>query len=384
MQSRYPITAMTLCNALGADLATVAVAIENGTSGLAPLPWSWHPPGLHGWCGELPPLPASLQDRDTRQARLAVHTAAPILADIERANRRWGASRVALIIGTSTGGIAATEAVWRPGVPLPAGFDLGRTHALQATIAVLRAVCGARGPGYAVSTACSSSAKAFGSAARLIAAGLADAVVVGGVDSLCETTVRGFAALELVAAGGARPFAACRGGLSLGEGGALALLERRGDAATLLVACGESCDAHHMSAPHPEGDGAALAMRRALTAAGLDAAQIGFVNAHGTGTVLNDRAEARAIGRVLGLAVPVVATKGYTGHLLGAAGATEIVLTALALQSGRLPASRGATPVDETLGIDVVERPRPIDCEYAMSTSFAFGGSNAAVIVGLA
>lgn len=376
----HPITAIALCNALGVDTGTVTAAIARGASGLAA---QGDAPGLHGSCGELEPLPASLRDHDTRQARIAAQTVMQIEGAIDRANRRWGASRVAIVIGTSTGGIAATEAVWTPGVPLPASFDLYRHHAMSATIDVVRALSGARGPGHAISTACSSSAKAFASAQRLIDADLADAVIVGGVDSLCEMTIRGFASLELVAPAGCRPLSAERNGLSLGEGGALALLERRGDAATRIVAVGESCDAYHMSAPHPEGDGAARAMLDALARAGIGAAEIGFVNAHATGTLLNDAAEAKAITRVLGSRVPVVATKGYTGHLLGAAGATEVILTAIALADGRVPASLGCAPVDPTLGIDVVEHARALECELAMSTSFAFGGSNAAVIVGV-
>jgi 3-oxoacyl-[acyl-carrier-protein] synthase-1 len=376
----HPITAVALCNALGVDVANVTAAIARGTSGLAPL---GDAPGLHGSCGELEPLPASLRDHDTRQARIAAQTVVQIKDAIDRANRRWGASRVAIVIGTSTGGIAATEAAWTPGAPLPPTFDLYRHHAMSATIDVVRAICGARGSGHAISTACSSSAKAFASAQRLIEANLADAVIVGGVDSLCEMTVRGFAALELVAPAGCRPLSAERNGLSLGEGGALALVERRGDAATRIVAVGESCDAYHMSAPHPEGDGAARAMLDALQRAGVAADRIGFINAHATGTLLNDAAEAKAIVRVLGSHVPVVATKGYTGHLLGAAGATEVILTALALAEGRVPASLGCGPIDPTLGIDVVEHARTLECELAMSTSFAFGGSNAAVIVGV-
>lgn len=382
--SRHPITAIALYNALGTDAAGVSAAIAAARSGLRALPWSWAPPGTHGLCDAPEPLPVALADYDTRQARIAAQTLAPIQGAIDRANRRWGASRVAIVIGTSTGGIAATEAAWIRGAPLPAGFDVARQHALHATIEVVRACSGARGPGYAISTACSSSAKAFGSAARLIAADLADAVVVGGVDSLCETTVRGFAALELVAPDHCRPFDAARRGLSLGEGGALALLERRGDAATSLVAVGESCDAHHMSSPHPEGEGAAAAMRAALDHARLDATQIAFINAHGTGTALNDAAEAKAIVRVFGGRTPVVATKGYTGHLLGAAGATEVILTALALAEGVVPPSLGCQTIDPALGIDVVLQRRVLDGEYAMSNSFAFGGSNAAVIVGLA
>lgn len=380
----FPITAMAMHNAVASDLGGVLEALRDGRSGLAPLARLEGVVGLHGRCGSLDALPPALAPYDTRQARLAAQSLAPMLGDVERATRKWGASRVGIVLGTSTGGVLATEQAWvRGGAPAP-GFDLERHHSVGATAEVVRAMTGARGPSYIVSTACSSSAKAFASARRLLAADVVDAVLVGGVDTLCELTLRGFAALELVSAGGCRPFARGRDGLSLGEGGAFALVERRGDAAVVLGPVGESCDAHHMSAPHPEGDGAARAILAALASAGLAAAQIGFVNAHATGTALNDAAEARALVRIFGASLPVVATKSFTGHLLGAAGATEVVLTACALAEGWVPGSAASVPIDDALGIDVVCSTRALECDWAISTSFAFGGSNAAVVVGLA
>lgn len=376
-----------MCNALGGDVHAVIAALEQSRSGLQGDAFAAGVPTFVGVCDGLEPLPASLSTCDTRQTRVTVRALAPILDAALAATKRWGSSRVALVIGSSTGGIAATEHAWSRRTTdgaLPPDFELQRQHALGATLEVARAMTGIRGPALAISTACSSSAKAFASAQRLIEADVVDAVLVGGVDSLCQLTVRGFAALELTSTRACRPFAADRDGISIGEGGAFALLERRGDAAVRLVAVGESCDAYHMSAPHPEGEGAIAAMRQALALAGLDAARIGFVNAHATGTKLNDAAEARAIAAVLGTAVPVVATKGYTGHLLGAAGATEVLLCAIALEHGFLPASLGAAPVDPSLRIRVVDTRTPIEADYALSSSFAFGGSNAAVIVGVA
>jgi 3-oxoacyl-[acyl-carrier-protein] synthase-1 len=380
----FPITAMALHNAVAPEIGGVLEALRAGRGGLAPLADLDGVVGLHGRCGSLEALPHSLAGFDTRQARLAAQSLAPILGDVERATRKWGASRVGVVLGTSTGGVLATERAWvRDGSPA-IGFDLERHHSVGATADVVRMLAGARGPSHVVSTACSSSAKAFASARRLLAADVVDAVLVGGVDTLCELTLRGFAALELVSPGGCRPFAAGRDGLSLGEGGAFALVERRGDAAVVLGPVGESCDAHHMSAPHPAGDGAARAILAALASAELGAAEIGFVNAHATGTALNDAAEAQAIVRIFGASLPVVATKSFTGHLLGAAGATEVVLTACALAEGWVPGSAASVPVDPSLGIDVVCSTRAIECDWAISTSFAFGGSNAAVIVGLA
>jgi len=233
-----------------------------------------------------------------------------------------------------------------------------------------------------VSTACSSSAKAFASAQRMIHADLVDAVIVGGVDSLCDTTLRGFAGLELTSTRACRPFASDRDGISIGEGAAFALVERRGTAVANLVAVGESCDAYHPSAPHPEGEGARVAIEAALRSAGISAAQVGVVNAHATGTKLNDASEAKALSAVFGSAPWVVATKGYTGHMLGAAGATEVLFCIVALERGWIPASLGADPLEPGLGIRVATERTAIETDYALSTSFAFGGSNAAVLVG--
>lgn len=379
----YPITACSLANGLGDDARAVMAALARGETGLADDVPGFAPRWV-GACRSLEPLPSSWSAYDNRQARVTALALTPMLPAVTRACTRWGAARVALVIGTSTGGIAATEGRWPALVSGGGeGYDLQKQHALQASVDLVRGLTGARGPGFAISTACSSSAKAFGSAQRLLDADLADAVLVGGVDSLCELTLRGFAALELVSSTPCRPFAAARDGISLGEGGAFALLERRGDAAVKLCGVGESCDAHHMSSPQPDGLGAIAAMRAALRAAALEPEQIGFVNAHATGTTVGDAAEALAIAAVFGRGTPVVATKGLTGHLLGAAGATEVVLSALALEQGQLPASRGASPIDPTLRIDIVEQARGIECDWALSNSFAFGGSNAAVIVGL-
>jgi len=379
------ITAYALVNALGDDTEAVISALERGQTGLGRAPFPTEVPTVVGAIARLDPLPATLADWDTRQARIAWHGVAEIVEASQRAARRWGASRVGLVIGTSTGGIGATEgawARWKQSGEWPADFDLQRHHAMQATVEVVRAATGARGPGYVVSTACSSSAKAFASAQRMIHADLVDAVIVGGVDSLCDTTLRGFAGLELTSTRACRPFAADRDGISIGEGAAFALLERRGQGVARLVAVGESCDAYHLSAPHPEGAGARAAIEAALRRGGIEAARVGTINAHATGTKLNDAAEAKAIAAVFGDAPWVVATKGYTGHMLGAAGATEVLFCVVALERGWIPASLGADPIEPGLGLRIATMRTSIETDYALSTSFAFGGSNAAVLVG--
>lgn len=380
-----PITAYALANALGDDTKAVIAALERGESGLGRHPFDTSVPTVYGALARLDPLPAALAPYDTRQARIAWQGIGELVVATQRAAKRWGSARVGLVVGTSTGGIGATEAAWgrskREGA-WPGDFDLARQHAMQATVDVVRAATGARGPGYVVSTACSSSAKAFASAQRLIHADLVDAVVVGGVDSLCDTTLRGFAGLELTSARACRPFASDRDGISIGEGAAFALVERHGDAVARLVAVGESCDAYHPSAPHPEGVGARAAIEAALAAGGIEAHRVGLVNAHATGTKLNDASEAKALAAVFGEAPWVVATKGYTGHMLGAAGATEVLFCVVALERGWIPASLGADPLEPGLGIRIATAKVELETDYALSTSFAFGGSNAAVLVG--
>jgi 3-oxoacyl-[acyl-carrier-protein] synthase-1 len=390
--SRRPVacTSHSLCNALGIDSAQVLERLYRGESGLRapsrPLPFETV-------CGEvagtLPPVPRALAAYDSRMARLALVLVEPMRRAIEGAVRRWGAARIGIVLGTSTGGLEETEAAHRAllaGQDLPVCYSLERTHALSAAGELLARVLGIEGVRFVVSTACSSSAKALASGHRLIDAGAADAVLAGGIDTLCELTVRGFHSLGILSARAARPFGHARDGINIGEGGALVLLEREGPAAVHLWGAGETADAHHMSTPHPQGEGAEAAMRRALEAAGVTPAQIGHINSHGTGTAFNDAAEARAIGRVFGRRVPVVSTKGYTGHMLGAAGATEAVFTMVALSRRELPASLGSWPVDPALAseIDIPQGPSAVGGTFALSNSFAFGGSNIALVFGCA
>lgn len=391
MPTGRPITAMSAVNALGSRTADVLAALEVGRGGLAPLPPALRerlgvttdaPCGVVP--GDLPPLPRGLEQYDTRAARIALVALDEVAPAVGRALQRWGKHRVAVLIGTSTSGIARTEEAyvgWRRTGALDPTFDFERQHAFHALVEVTRAVTGAAGPCFVVSTACSSSAKVLGSALRLLDAGVVDAALVGGVDSLCRTTLGGFTALELVSARGCRPFGRDRDGMSVGEGGAFLLVEREGEGPRLL-AVGESQDAHHMSAPHPEGLGARLAMTAALARAGLSADAVDHVNAHGTGTQQNDAAEARAILDLLGPRVPVASTKGYTGHLLGAAGATEAVLALASILRGFVPASLGAEPVDPTLGISIAASRLARPCRTVLSSSLAFGGSNASVLLG--
>jgi len=386
-RAAYPVTAFTVGNALGARTEDVLAALRASRSGLAPcrldLPFDT---SCGAFPGPLDPVPAPLSSHDSRLARLALAVLDGAFASaVERAARRWGRDRLAIVLGTSTGGILESERAFdahaRSGA-LPPDYDFERQHAFFALVEVVRARTGAGGPAYVVSTACSSSGKVLGAARRLLAAGVADAVLAGGADTLCQTTLRGFASLEALSRRPCRPFGAERDGTSIGEGAAFLLVERAGDGPARLLGVGESSDAHHMSHPHPEGLGARLAMAEALRQAGLEPALVDHVNAHGTGTRANDGVEARAIAEIFGRAVPVASTKGYTGHLLGAAGATEAVFAIFALEHGFVPESLGAAPLDPEVGIDVCLERRAGRFRAVLSNSFGFGGSNVSVLLG--
>ena len=383
------LTAYTASSAVGHGRAALLDALRAGRSGLKAC--DFETAALATWMGEVPgvdevALPPGLAAYDCRNNRLALlGLRADGFEDAARA-----AIAVALILGTSTSGILSAELAYRErdaGGPLPAWFDYGRTHNTGSLVAFVRELLGVRGPAFAISTACSSSAKAFAAADRLIAAGLADAAVVGGVDSLCLTTLYGFASLELTSPEPCRPGDADRQGLSIGEAAAFALLEP-GDAtnaAVMLSGWGEASDAHHMSAPHPEGRGSRAAMQGALARAGLAPGDIDYINLHGTATPANDVAEGLAVsgvfGTALGAGVPCSSTKGITGHTLGAAGALEAVVCALALEHGLLPPSVGTRTPDPAIPVDLIMLPRTASLRHVLSNSFGFGGSNASLLL---
>ncbi|MCC6641532.1 MAG: beta-ketoacyl-ACP synthase [Deltaproteobacteria bacterium] len=383
----YPITAWSAVNALGVSTAQVLDALHAGRSGLSAAPPATPFATVCGAVrGVLEPLIGDLQRYDFRNNRIARRAVEGIEPEVQAAVERWGAGRVGLAIGSSTAAMDETERAYethaRTG-SLPRDFDVQQHASPEGLLHVIRTVTGIAGPGVVVSTACSSSAKAFGTAKRWLAADVVDAVLVGGADSLCQTTLRGFHALALVASEPARPFSAQRCGINIGEGAAFALVERRGTGPRLL-GVGESADAHHMSSPDPQGHGARHAMLAALDEAGLSGADVDHVNAHGTGTRLNDAMEAEAIRAVLGAEARAltVSTKGYTGHLLGAAGVTEAVFALDALVTGCIPESLGADPVDPQIAIAIAIRAAQMPLRVVLSNSFAFGGSNVSLVFG--
>jgi len=385
------ISAGTLVTALGGGRAATLAALQAQRTGLAPVRFENLP--LPTWTGEVDEvdttaLPAALAEFDCRNNRLAwlglQHDG--FIDAVAVARARWGAARVGVFLGTSTSGLLQTEHAFRhrgPDGALPADYQYGPTQNTYSVAAFVARALGLAGPSWVVSTACSSSAKVFGNAARLIATGLIDAAVVGGVDSLCLTTLYGFNSLELLSSDICRPWDAARNGLSIGEAAAFALVERDSDAPQgWLLGVGESNDGYHMSTPHPEGAGAMAAMRGALADAGLQPADIDYINLHGTATPSNDAAEDRAVASVFGLDTPASSTKGATGHTLGAAGGVEAWIALLAIEHGLMPAGLNVQQRDPALHLNYLQANRHAPVRRVLSNSFGFGGSNASLVFG--
>ncbi len=395
------IRAHTATTALGPGRDAQAAALRAGRSGLRHNDFGSGATAdarLDTWIGRVAGLedlrlPAGLTRFDCRNNRLAWLALQQdgLIDAIDAARARHGAARVAVVIGTSTASIGASEEAYTrlDGDAFPADLREPLLHTPHSPGDFVQRVTGLRGPCVTVATACSSSAKVFAQAARLIHAGVVDAALVGGVDTLCGSVLFGFNALGLVSQRRCLPFDARRDGLNLGEAGGYALLERldTDDASPRLCGYGESSDAHHMSTPHPEGLGARLAMRDALARAGIAADAVGYLNLHGTATPANDSIEAAAVAGLFGDGLHASSTKGWTGHTLGAAGIVESVFALLALEHGLLPGMLGADDDDRArpdpacgpqIRFDNAER----GIRYAMNNSFGFGGNNCSLVFG--
>jgi 3-oxoacyl-[acyl-carrier-protein] synthase-1 len=388
------ITACTVVSCLGPGRKAMLEALLDRRSGL--MPCAFEDARIDAYAGQiqdllLDPVTGDLAPFDCRNQRIAQLALEQDGFDdaVHDTATRLGTDRVAVVLGTSTSGIHQTELAYRRRDPasgaLPAGFHYATTHNSYSLAAFVQRRLGLAGPSLVISTACSSSAKVFGAAARMIATGWCDAAVVGGADSLCLTTLYGFNSLQLLSRGRCRPFDVARDGISIGEGGGFALLQApeaapRGSLALLGV--GESSDGYHMSSPHPEGLGARLAMQKALLAAGLRPEAIDYVNLHGTGTRSNDAAEGKAVREVLGRHTAASSIKGALGHTLGACGILEAVACLLAIEHGFIPGSANTRSVDPAVEIDYAVENRAARVACAMSNSFGFGGSNCTLIFG--
>lgn len=386
---------MTSCIGRGRDESLEAMRKQR--SGLAPC--TFETVDLPTYVGEVAGVDSVLlaqeltafDCRNNRLAQLGIEQDG--FADaVREAVSKYGPDRVGVFMGTSTSGILQTELAYRRRDPvtgaLPADFVYAKTQNTFSVADFTRSYFGLTAPAVAISSACSSSAKVFGSARRMIEAGLIDAAIVGGVDSLCLTTLYGFNSLGLLSQQACRPYDTQRDGISIGEAAAFALLERvpenLDDNAILLLGIGESSDAYHMSSPHPEGLGAKMAIEGALKTAGLEATNIDYINLHGTATQTNDAAESKAISAVFDRDVPCSSTKGATGHTLGAAGGIEAVICALALQNNLLPGGLNTHEVDPELGVNYLLNNKEQQITRVLSNSFGFGGTNCSLIFGRA
>lgn len=343
---------------------------------------------------DLPAVPEALLQQDTRNNRLLMAAVAPLQHSLQQLVARHGAERVAVVVGTSTSGILeAGQHIghWARNGELSEAYSY-RQQELADPALFLSNWLGLQGPSYSISTACTSGARALLSARRLLQAGLCDAVLCGGADSLCHLTLNGFNSLEAVSPALCNPFSANRSGINIGEGAAMFLLTREalaGHEPVVLGGGGASSDAYHISAPSPDGAGAVQAMQQALREAGLQPHQIDYVNLHGTATQHNDAMESHAVSHLLGSAVPCSSSKPMTGHTLGAAGALEVAFCWLLLQTGYNPQSLliphvwdgqpdSELPAIRLSGIhETASR-----LQWVMSNSFAFGGNNTSLILG--
>ncbi len=392
------LTACTAVSAAGRGVSAHRDALLSRTGGLVPNDFD---PGVGGWIGRvpgveahaLPPAMAGFDCRNNRLADMALRTDG--FADaVAEARAEHGADRIAVVLGTSTSGVTAAEDAYRrrdgDGL-LPSGFDYEHTQDLFSLGSYVRTALGLRGPALVVSNACASSARCFMDAEQLIRTGVCDAAVVGGADSLCRLTLHGFAALELLSPTPCRPCAADRSGISIGEAAGFALLERadvrRRDGRTAprlaLLGVGASSDGYHMSHPHPEGAGAAGAMRQALRRAGLAARDVDWISLHGTGTRANDAAEDLAVASVFDDGVPCSSTKGWTGHTLGACGALEAVMAGECMAGGFVAGCLGIDAPDPAFRAHVVTRTLDRPVRAVVSNSFGFGGANCSLVLGL-
>lgn len=398
------VSAYTVTSALGVGIAPHLEALRNGRSGIARKRWETIENEL--CIGEVDGLDAvairaDLAHYDCRNNRLAQLGLQQdgFYESVVNAIACYGADRLGVFLGTSTSGILSTEIAYRQRDPisgaLPSTYRYRETHNTFSIADFVRRTFALQGPASVISTACSSSAKAFAAAQRMIRLGLIDAAIVGGVDSLCLTTLYGFGSLQLVSANPCKPFDAMRDGISAGEGAAFALLERADhiqNGEIWLTGIGETSDAHHMSSPHPEGLGARRAMEAALATAGLQPHDIDYINLHGTATPSNDAAEDTAVTALFGTDTPCSSTKGHTGHTLGAAGGIEAIISVLALKENFLPGGVGTQSIDPKLrcrylianeSVATENQARELEqkpLRHVLSNSFGFGGSNCSLV----
>lgn len=392
------ITASSMVNALGRGKNATFTALKNKKSGLQPS----NDLDFSTWLGQIPeaddyPLEEALLKFSCRNNQLAKLTLDTdnFRDAINTAKEKYGADRIGVFLGSSTSGSEETEKAYQnrdENGDLPEHYDFMHTHNFTSLLDYTQQSLGLTGVGHVISTACSSSAKVFAAAHRHIESGFCDAAIVGGVDTITQVSLYGFNSLQLTSSKPCRPCDRNRDGISIGEAAGFALLEAQSESDLshsksniILKGYGESSDAYHMSSPHPEGHGAVSAMQKALKNAALSAADIHYVNLHGTATPANDAAEDKAITAVFGKQTPCSSTKGWTGHTLGAAGITEALICMLVLENQFLPINLNLTTVDPSLSLHLLldDSEPELRISNVITNSFGFGGSNCSLILGL-
>jgi 3-oxoacyl-[acyl-carrier-protein] synthase-1 len=391
VKRKLHIRACTTTSAIGRGLDAHYQALSYNQGGLHAC--DFDDVDLQTWIGRVEgledePITGVLSDYDCRNNRLAQAglNQDNFLFVVADAVERYGKQRIGVFIGTSTSGVQQTELAYRGRDAdgcLPDNFIYQTTQNIFSVADYCQKVMGLEGVAHVISTACSSSAKVFATAYRFMKAGLCDAAIVGGVDSLCQMTLYGFNALQLVSSNPCRPADKDRDGINIGEAAGFALLEwADADSDICLLGYGESSDAYHMSSPHPEGEGAYIAMQQALGRAGLDASAVDYINLHGTATPANDRSEDKAVFHLFNGETACSSTKGFTGHTLGAAGILEAAFAVIAVKNNLVPASLNTRTIDEDIRSSIVLQPQRQTVNRVMSNSFGFGGSNACLIIG--
>lgn len=392
---RSEIAAFTLTNALGHGNSAVFDALKSERSGLKYC--NFLDIDIPTFIGRIEGLDdfkikSGLKNYDCRNNRLAQLALEQddFIPIIHKAIEKYGKDRIGVIVGTSTSGILHTEIAFQHRNPetgtISTALHYRQTHELSSAAEFVREYFQLTGPSLAISTACSSSAKAIASAKRMIESGLCDAVIAGGVDSLCLTTLYGFSSLDLLDHEPCKPADINRNGISIGEGAGFTLLEKKSDHPEKLkygiLGYGESTDAHHMSTPHPDGRGAQLAMLRALERSGLTNKDIDYINLHGTATRSNDSSEDKAVFNLFRNEVPCSSTKGWTGHTLGAAGITEAIICLLCLENQFVPKSLNTIKIDTDFSSTINMQNEKKHIKNVLTNSFGFGGNNASLIIG--
>ena len=378
-------------SAAGINIDALRTAIDNQVSGL--IKNNIEGSDIDTWIGRVNEVDhielGEWQSRNNALADLGYRQGS-IEKNVELLKKRYQANRIGLVMGSSTSSIDRTEEAYRylNDGQLSKEFQQPLVHNPHAPSLYVAHMSGITGPSMTINTACSSSAKVFATGARWLNAGLVDAVLVGGVDTLCLSVLHGFDSLQLVSQNPCKPLDQNRDGINLGEASGYAILVRADeghqDAGIRLLGYGESSDAHHMSHPHPDGLGAKLAMEQALDMADLKPALIDYINLHGTSSRANDLIEGQLISSVFPETTQVSSTKGWMGHTLGAAGITEALIALDALKRGVIPGSMNLDELDHELNVSVSSANIDREMSYVMSNSFGFGGNNCCLVFGAA